>query len=475
MRLDRLFFTVIAVPIDFAAVVAAGLVAWALRLSESVRALRPIAFDIRFQEYFTFVFLAAGFTVFMLAVAGLYRFPRAEVGPFRLTLRILLATSATLAAVALAIFLRQELFGSRFLVLAGWSLATAFLVFERGVFVGVERWLARRYGIGLRRALVIGADGLTDRVVAALTRDVTAGIRVVRRTPDPDVGAVGAALEADALDAIVLADPNYPRERVTDLVDLAHERHVAFIFVPNLFQTLTANARVGLVGDIPVVELRRTRLDGWGRVVKRVVDIAGAALALLLFGPTMLLIAAAVKVDDAEGPMIYRNRRAGERGKPFWTLKFRSMAWKYATGSGAPNPEWAIQFERKLAEEQSVRRGPVWKILNDPRRTRVGRFLERTSLDELPQFFNVLKGEMSLVGPRPHMVEQVEQYERRHKHVLAIKPGVTGLAQISGRSDLDFDDEVRLDLYYLEHWSPWLDFKIIFLTPFAVLFRKHRS
>lgn len=475
MRVDRLFFTVLAVPLDFAVVVAAGLLAWSLRSSSFVQSIRPIAFEIRFSEYLVLVLLAAAFTVFMIATAGLYRFPRSDVGSFWLVLRIGLAVSGTLAAIALAVFFRQELFGSRFLVLAGWIFSTLFLIFERSALLIFERWLARKYGIGLRRALVVGVDSLTNRFIAEVARDPASGLRIVKQLSEPNLFAVEASVAELGAEAIILADPNFSRDAVLPLIDFANERHLALLIIPNLFQALTANAVVGLVGDIPVVELRRTALEGWGRVAKRISDVLVSLFAILLFMPLFLLIGVLIKLDDPQGPVIYRNRRAGQFGKEFSTLKFRTMGWKYATGLGAPNPEWAIALERELAQKRSARRGPVWKILDDPRRTRVGRFIERTSLDELPQFFNVLKGEMSIVGPRPHMLEQVEAYEKHHKRVFALKPGITGLAQISGRSDLDFDAEVRLDTYYIENWSLLLDLKIMLKTPFVVLFRKHRS
>ena len=153
--------------------------------------------------------------------------------------------------------------------------------------------------------------------------------------------------------------------------------------------------------------------------------------------------------------------RIGQGGKPFPYFKFRSMV------PGTHNMRY-----RELSEKDTRKGAPVVKIENDPRITRVGGFIRKFSIDELPEFFLVLTGKMSLVGPRPHMPEEVAKYKPEHKKVLTIKPGITGLAQISGRADLDFDEEVRLDTYYIEHWSPWLDLYILFKTPIVVIFRK---
>ena len=172
---------------------------------------------------------------------------------------------------------------------------------------------------------------------------------------------------------------------------------------------------------------------------------------------------------------MYKNERVTSRGKRFFTYKFRSMYQKDCTGPqfGTSGDE-ALKREEALIRSHSIKEGPVYKIANDPRVTGIGRFLRRCSLDELLQFFNVFMGDMSLVGPRPHQPREIAQYDSHHKKVFAIKPGITGMAQISGRSDLSFDDEVRLDVFYIEHWSLWLDVIIFMKTPF-VLLKKRRA
>ena len=177
-------------------------------------------------------------------------------------------------------------------------------------------------------------------------------------------------------------------------------------------------------------------------------------IAILILWPFLIIIAFVIWLEDGR-PVLYKSQRIG-RGRAFVFYKFRTMQVKFCTGERYGGAE-AERLEQALIEANNVRQGPVPKIVDDPRWTKVGKWLRRLSLDELPQLWNVLQGDMSLVGPRPHIPKEVAQYERHHKKVLAIKPGMTGLAQVSGRSDLDFDDEVRLDRYYIEHWSLWLD------------------
>jgi lipopolysaccharide/colanic/teichoic acid biosynthesis glycosyltransferase len=205
------------------------------------------------------------------------------------------------------------------------------------------------------------------------------------------------------------------------------------------------------------------------RILKRYLDVAGSLLALLILSPLLLLIAIAVKVTS-EGPVLCRQARIGAAGRTFTFLKFRSMLHNN-------DPSLHRDYVTRMIAGQSVARADssqygIYKIVNDPRVTPLGRFLRRSSLDELPQFFNVLKGDMSLVGPRPPLPYEFERYFTWHRRrVLEIKPGITGLWQICGRSKTSFDEMVRLDLRYAREWSLWLDLKILLETPIAVIFR----
>ena len=206
------------------------------------------------------------------------------------------------------------------------------------------------------------------------------------------------------------------------------------------------------------------------RIMKRVMDVSGGLTALLLFAPVFLVIAVAIKATS-KGPVLFRQRRIGQYGKSFVFLKFRSM---YVNSDAAAHKEYVTQLIAGRALKQSAtgqsKGDGVYKLTKDPRITPVGSFLRKTSLDELPQFINVIKGEMSLVGPRPPVPYEVEAYELWHRsRLLEAKPGITGLWQVSGRSRVKFDDMVRLDLHYARNWSPWMDLKILLRTPGAVV------
>jgi exopolysaccharide biosynthesis polyprenyl glycosylphosphotransferase len=210
------------------------------------------------------------------------------------------------------------------------------------------------------------------------------------------------------------------------------------------------------LGGVPLVGVRDVGFGQRVRTVKRVIDMVGALLCLTVGGPVLGLIAAAIRLDS-RGPVIFRQTRVGANGKMFEMYKFRSMY------EGA---EQQLEEIRDLSEVD----GPIFKMKDDPRVTRVGRILRRGSLDELPQLWNVLRGDMSLVGPRPPLPSEVSQYMEWQKKRLEVRPGMTGLWQVSGRSLLSFDDQCLLDIYYIENWSLWLDFKILARTVPEILF-----
>ncbi len=221
------------------------------------------------------------------------------------------------------------------------------------------------------------------------------------------------------------------------------------------------------IDNIIALEYKHSKLDGWAVVLKKIVDIFASLLLIIVTLPIMLLIAIAIKIDSP-GPILYTSKRVGRYGKLFTFLKFRSMYTHLSVGYGGKKADEL--YQKLIQSNANVRSGVLPKIQNDPRVTRVGRFLRKTSLDELPQLFCVLRGTMSLVGPRPHLPNEVKNYELRQKRLLSIKPGITGYAQVFWRDNLDFDEEAKLDLYYIQNRSLFLDIYIVLAT-FGVVFK----
>jgi exopolysaccharide biosynthesis polyprenyl glycosylphosphotransferase len=300
----------------------------------------------------------------------------------------------------------------------------------------------------------------------------TLGYRVVGVLENASVKAIKEIRQMKGIDEIILCDPSATDEEQAKLLDYCEINNITYKYIPTTLQTSRFTMRIFDGG--PMIEVEHTPLDGWGKILKRVFDIVASFILIVLTLPIMLIVALLIKIEDRKGPIIYRNERIGEDGKIFYVYKFRYMKWKYCITKENPDFEEALAYEQQLIKERSIRKGPLYKIKDDPRKMRVGAFIERYSIDELPQFFNVFMGSMSLVGPRPHQKREVEKYKEYHRRLLTIKPGVTGMAQVAGRSDLHFEDEYRLDVFYIENWSLWLDIQLCFKTV-GVLFRRRKN
>lgn len=469
MKRSEIILMLIQVPLDFLLVMAAGLSAYYLRFTELVVSYRPVLFSISLEHYSQLLLVVASAWIVIFALNGLYRpDPNRKLLP-DLT-AVVLACSAGLAAVAVALLFQQTVFDSRFLVIVGWVLAIVYVSFGRIMMRGLKAILYRN-GIGLRRVVIIGDGDSALDLQTILNERPELGYKVLAHFTSVTKFLVANNKRLDE----ILFLPQEPKpEEGLKLLDFCNAEHVVLKYSADLFTAYGAARRVQPLAGIPMVELARTPLDGWGRVLKRLFDIVGSTVAIVVFSPLMLVIAFGILLETGR-PILYQNERVGIRGRKFMTLKFRSMFQKDSTGPqfGAAGLA-AEKREQQLIKTQNTKTGPIYKIANDPRVTRLGTFLRRWSLDELPQFFNVLAGSMSLVGPRPHQLREVSKYEAEHKRVLIIKPGITGLSQISGRSDLSFADEIRLDVFYIEHWSLLLDVIIVLKTPF-IIFKKRKA
>ncbi len=460
MKKSELTFASLLVPIDYLMIVLAAVVAYYLRFEETIIGLRPIIFILPFSQYLKIVLAVALGWLIIFALAGLYSIRRHKL--INDLSAIFLACSTGVLAVIVYLFFSQELFTSRFIVLAAWALSIVFVSFGRLIIYSIQNFLLK-YGLGARRIIIIGNDSLTELIAAELHRHPKLGYQIVDRFPAFDEGVKNKILELHRqkpIDEIIQTDTLISRHQSLEIIDLANDNHLTFRYAAGPFESRVTRVSVDTIAEIPIIELERTPLEGWGKIIKRIFDLIGSILAIIIASPIMLLIALAIKLDSP-GPVFFKYQRVGEKGQPITFLKFRTM--KHGT-------HWLRYDEEFRKQHQDLRAGtPMIKFKDDPRVTRVGKFLRRFSLDELAQLFLVLIGTMSLVGPRAHEIEEVARYERDHKRVLEIKPGITGLAQVSGRSDLSFEEEVKLDTFYIENWSLKLDLQILLKTPLAVI------
>ena len=470
MKRSELFFSALQVPVDFIMIVLAGISAFIIRDVPQVLALQPKLYKYPFEVYFKIVLIIAPIFILIYAAEGLYDI-RSTRKFWKETLKVFTATSIGLVIIIVAIFLKREWFSSRFIILAAWGLAVFYVIIARYLIQLIQKWLLRNKGIGVHRVLLIGRNGKINAISRIIRNNKNLGYRIVDQIDSARLKEIKIIKQERGIDEIILCEPSTTDDEQEKLIDYCAIHNIKFRYIPTTLQT--SKFEIGVLNGEPLIEVKNTPLDGWGRILKRVYDIIFSSLAIIISSPIMLATAIAIKLDS-DGPVIYKNERIGSDGKKFFVYKFRYMKWEYCVTKENNNLESAVNLEKELIEKQSVRKGPLYKIKDDPRKTAVGRIIEKYSIDELPQFFNVFLGTMSMAGPRPHQKREVEKYMEYHRRLLTIKPGVTGMAQVSGRSDLDFEDEYKLDLYYIENWSLWLDIQICLKTV-GVLFRKRRN
>lgn len=471
MKKSEIFWSVLQVPVDYMMIVLAAISVFLLRdfLPTVSNIIDPKVYSMTFDRFFELSLIVAPLFLVVYALEGLYviRSPRRF---WQEALQVFRATTLGIVIIIIAVFLERDWFSSRFIILAGWFVAAGYVSLARYILRRIQRFALVKRGIGAYRVLLIGGNGRPRRFAKMFTKHPELGYRVVDIMETPSLRRIGEIRKEKGIDEIIVCDQSITDDEQEKILDYCQIHDIAFKYLPTTLQT--SRFEVEVFNGEPLIHFLHTPLEGWGRVLKRIFDVLASSALLVLFSPVMLVIAILIKLEDPKGPIIYQNERVGENGRKISVFKFRYMQWRYCVTRENPDFEKALTFEKELIAERSVRKGPLYKIKDDPRKTRVGAFIERYSLDETPQFWNVLRGDMSLVGPRPHQEREVEKYREYHRRLLTVKPGLTGMAQTSGRSDLPFADEYRLDIFYIENWSLWLDISLCLKTVRSVVARR---
>ncbi len=461
MKRVDLALTSLLIPTDLFAIFAGAVTAYLLRFATFSQTVRPVVFELTLAGFFQIILATAPLFILLFALSGLYALR--SRGIILEALRIFVATSAGMALFLAVGFLSRDLFESRFIFLVAWILITVFVIFGRQL-IRLLRLALQRRGIGVMAIAVIGTSPTAKELLAYFNGQKS--YRVVDRFATWNKLTEKTLLsyrESGRLDAIYLADAESDRRQIDNAKAFADHSQIAFYYSADLVPGQVLNPIFHTINGIPMIEVPKTPLDGWGAIYKRGVDILGALLLILLTLPLQIPIAL-ILILERNGGVIYAQQRIGLNGRPFSFLKFRSMR------KNAHKEQFDPEFLKKHGNNRDD--AIFFKLKDDPRVTRFGRFIRKYSLDELPQLYLVLVGKMSLVGSRPHLPEEVAKYPLEAKRIFTLKPGITGMAQVSGRADLRFEDEIRLDLHYLENWSPLLDLVIILKTPLVVLLKK---
>ncbi|MCX6807942.1 MAG: sugar transferase [Patescibacteria group bacterium] len=484
MRKSTLIFGVLRVPLDFLFTILAFIAAYELRrhgifpfdflgIHLGGGPLEPLISYLHLASIAT-----AGLTI-ISALSGQYDL-RLLFHPFRQFIRIITIVSAWMMLIIAYFFISRELFFSRAVLAYAWVLVILFIFLGRILLTCAEKtW--NRFAKNRIKILFIGNNSIARQLATEMRKNLAYQVlgSLSVSGDDKDQARLNSLGTMDDLDLVCLRyHPDEIFQVATDLnkkqtgeiFSYCREHQIGFRFVPPILEIYSKNIDLETISGLPIVYLKPSSLDGWGRVAKRMFDIFGAIIGLIVFSPVMLITAMVVKLDS-RGPVFFNRldnglpvKRVGKNKKLFSFWKFRSM-----------KPKTDNLRYTELADRNMRHGTPLVKIKDDPRITRVGKFIRKTSIDELPNLFHVLTGQMSLVGPRPHLPEEVQKYKSYHNRVFAVKPGITGAAQISGRSDLDFDEEVRLDLSYIENWSLLLDIIIIIKTFLVIVSKRYEE
>jgi exopolysaccharide biosynthesis polyprenyl glycosylphosphotransferase len=459
-RRADLLFTIVLVVNDLCMVALAFYMAYWLR---NVIAIPPPINIAPFSDYVVMMIIQVVTIVTIYFFSRLYDLKRSmpRLDEFY---RIFAGTSVgTIVTIALTSLLFKnstlELDFPRVMIVYAWVLTVLLVTISRSLLIVLRNWLRRR-GLWTDRLLIVGTGDVGRMILQKVRQMPRLGYHVVGFVDGetsagqimgvPVLGGVDdipELIEAHEIQEVIIGRPELSHQEVLAIISRCERGQVGIKIFPDLFQIIATELSIGDLGGLPLLTVRDVALRGWKLTLKRGFDLVGSAVGLVLISPILMIMAVAIKLDSP-GPVFYAQERMGLDATPFWCLKFRSM--------------------RTDAEKD----GPGWTKEGDPRVTRLGRFIRRMSIDELPQLINVFLGDMSLVGPRPERPVYVEQFRRsiprymdRHRE----KAGMTGWAQVNGlRGDTSIAERTKYDLWYIENWSLWLDFKIILRTFFGV-------
>lgn len=470
-RRNSKLYSFILMLVDALVLIAAFVIAYVARVQYDPR---PLLHNIYAYDYLFAFLLIIPFWIAIFGLIGLYQpktynrrlieWGKIAIGSF---LGILLIIGWEYVS-------GKELFPAR--LVAAYALIASFglIVVEREV-MRLVRTLSYRYGRGVQRVLLIGSSDATVDIAKSLADTRHSGHRVVAVAgPKRLLGTLEHAvhfstpelalkeIETLGISTIIQTDLYEDASRNQRILGAAQAMHIDYNFIPGESEFYSGKNTVDVFLGYPMITVYQTPLVGWGSIVKRIFDLAAGLLIAIIISPFLLVIFIIKKLVD-RGPAFYISSRLSRFSEPIGLIKFRSMGAQYGGRDAAD--EFRSMGREDLALEYEANR----KVENDPRVTRFGNWLRKTSIDELPQIFNVLRGDISLVGPRPILPQEVKLAKGRTALLHSVKSGMTGLWQVSGRSELSFEDRIELELFYAQNWTFWLDIKILFKTIWVVL------
>ena len=465
------FYSLILIAIDTLVLLVAFVLAYVIRVQYDNR---PLLANVYANDYLhAFIFIIPVWIIIFVAL-GLYQsstynrrlveWSKITIGSF---IGILLVIGWQFAS-------SKNILPARLVAVYGFMAALLLIIIEREIMRFVRR-LMFRYGKGVSRVLLIGGSSATSDIACGLADTINSGYHIVAIAGPKKVvpselkvmhySAVENALRdirINKITAIIQTDLYDSADRNQKILSAAQSHHISYSFIPGEAEFYSGKNTIDVFLGYPMISVYQTPLVGWGAIAKRIFDMIISTILVILLSPVFLIIYIIKKIVDP-GPAFYISKRLSRFSKPINLIKFRSMDAKYG------NRDAADEFKEMGRDDLVIEYKKNRKVKNDPRITKFGKFLRIYSLDELPQIFNVLKGELSLVGPRPILPQETKMAHGRTALLHSVQSGVTGLWQVSGRSELSFDERIELELFYAQNWTFWLDIKILFKTVGVVL------
>lgn len=467
---NNVFYSLFLVFADLFVLAAAFTLAYIARVQYDPR---PLVAEVASRDFILTFFSIAPFWIFVLAMLGLYdqniRNKRASE-----SMKLLVGSFiGILLIIGYSFVIDQPVFPARLVAVYAFIGSFLLLVITRFI-IHTARGILFRNGYGAHRLLVIGNSETTADILSQLSYNKRNGYHISafagpkKLLPQdssiahyPTVERALNVIDPLHVTAIIQTDLYEDDQKNQAILSAAQNRHIEYNFIPGKAEFYSGKNTVGIFMSYPMITVSQTPLIGWGEVLKKVIDVLLTTILLVVLSPLLLLIVV-LQLLLNRGPILYKSRRLSRYSDSFELYKFRSMNAKYGKKDAAE--EFRDMGREDLAVEYEKNR----KVRNDPRITWFGRFLRRTSIDELPQLFNVLKGDLSLVGPRPILPQEMK-HVKKASLLHSVKSGVTGLWQVSGRSELSFEKRIELETYYAQNWSLWLDIKILFKTLWVVV------
>ncbi len=473
MKKSEILFTLSRIINDIATIFGGLIVAYYLRMERFslFHLTSPTPFSL--EQFLPFALSITATLLGIFALQGRYHFYQDEK-IFDEINHVFWSFSAGMALVLVAFFFLKHTFFSRFIFGVAWIISLTLLLSGRMTLRIIRRQM-HKLGLGKVRIIILGTGNIAAKAIHILKQNPKFQIlglvseKKLNHTTAKGVPVIGGSHDFETIlkkhkpNEILIATED-PSEKISaTLIQLAYLHETKLSYLPDELGLDLASVSTSTLGNLPLITLQNTKLHGWGLLIKSGFDYVFSLLMCVLLSPILLIISLLVWLENKTEPIFYASIRIGKNGHPFLCYKFRTMI-----------PE--AEKQKKKLEKQNERKGSIlFKMKNDPRITPLGKKLRELSLDELPQLFNILKGDMSLIGPRPHLQEEVEKYGQNDLRVLSIKPGLTGFSQINGRSALSFEEEISYELFYLKNWSLLLDFIIFFKSIWVIVQKKNVS